>query len=44
MLLNLKRNVDDLLGVDEIDSFPSTFDPNFALMDTEELNVFIQQK
>jgi hypothetical protein len=26
------------------DSIPSTFDPNFASMNTEELNVFIQQK
>eukprot|EP00258_Populus_trichocarpa_P021175 XP_024437194.1 uncharacterized protein LOC112323393 [Populus trichocarpa] len=39
-----KEHADDLLGVDEIDSFPSTFDSNFAPMDTEELNVFIQQK
>ncbi|XP_052301372.1 uncharacterized protein LOC112325849 [Populus trichocarpa] len=39
-----KEHADDLLGVDKIDSFPSTFDPNFAPMDTEELNVFIQQK
>ncbi|XP_011048650.1 PREDICTED: uncharacterized protein LOC105142630 [Populus euphratica] len=39
-----KEHADDLLGVDEIGSFPSTFDPNFAPMDTEELNVFIQQK
>ena len=34
----------DLLGVDEIGSIPSIFDPNFAPKDTEELNVFIQQK
>ncbi|XP_061983055.1 uncharacterized protein LOC133702746 [Populus nigra] len=39
-----KEHADDLLGVDEIGSIPSTFDPNFASMDTEELNVFIQQK
>jgi hypothetical protein len=26
------------------DSIPSTFDPNFAPINTEELNVFIQQK
>eukprot|EP00258_Populus_trichocarpa_P037860 XP_024453879.1 uncharacterized protein LOC112326992 [Populus trichocarpa] len=39
-----KEHADDLLGVDEISSIPSTFDPNFAPMDTEELNVFIQQK
>ncbi|XP_061981452.1 uncharacterized protein LOC133701532 [Populus nigra] len=39
-----KEHADDLLGVDEIGSIPSTFDPNFAYMDTEELNVFIQQK
>ena len=26
------------------DSIPSIFDPNFAPMNTEELNVFIQQK
>ncbi|XP_061958962.1 uncharacterized protein LOC133680161 [Populus nigra] len=39
-----KEHADDLLGVDKIGSFPSTFDPNFAAIDTEELNVFIQQK
>jgi hypothetical protein len=39
-----KEHADDLLGVDEIGSIPSTFDPNFAPMNTEELNVFIQQK
>jgi hypothetical protein len=39
-----KEHADDLLGVDESGSFPSTFDPNFAPIDTEELNVFIQQK
>ncbi|XP_024467393.1 uncharacterized protein LOC112329121 [Populus trichocarpa] len=38
------EHADDLLGVDEIGLIPSTFDPNFAPMDTEELNVFIQQK
>ncbi|XP_061978670.1 uncharacterized protein LOC133699447 [Populus nigra] len=38
------EHVDVLLGVDEIGSIPLTFDSNFALMDTEELNVFIQQK
>jgi hypothetical protein len=42
VIVNLMN--DDLLGVDEIDSIPSTFDPNFAPMDTKELNVFIQQK
>jgi hypothetical protein len=40
----LKEHVDVLLGVDEVGSIPSTFDSNFAPMDTEELNVFIQQK
>ncbi|XP_061953601.1 uncharacterized protein LOC133676049 [Populus nigra] len=39
-----KEHADDLLGVDEIGLIPSTFDPNFAPMDTEEVNVFIQQK
>ena len=39
-----KEHADDLLGVDEIDSIPLTFDSNFASMDTKELNVFIQQK
>jgi len=39
-----KKHADDLLGVDKIGSIPSTFDPNFAPMDTKELNVFIQQK
>ncbi|XP_052305043.1 uncharacterized protein LOC112325050 [Populus trichocarpa] len=39
-----KEHADDLLGVDESGSIPSTFDPNFASMETEELNVFIQQK
>ncbi|XP_052303624.1 uncharacterized protein LOC18105520 [Populus trichocarpa] len=39
-----KEHADDLLGVDKIGLFPSTFDPNFAAIDTEELNVFIQQK
>eukprot|EP00258_Populus_trichocarpa_P030095 XP_024446114.1 uncharacterized protein LOC112325035 [Populus trichocarpa] len=29
-----KEHADDLLGVDEIGSIPSTFDPNFASMDT----------
>jgi len=32
------------LGVDEIGSIPSIFDLNFAPMNTEKLNVFIQQK
>jgi hypothetical protein len=40
----LKEHADVLLGVDEIGSIPLTFDSNFAPMDTEELNVFIQQK
>jgi len=40
----LKEHVDVLLGVDEVGSIPSIFDSNFAPMDTEELNVFIQQK
>jgi hypothetical protein len=40
----LKEHVDVLLGVDEVGSIPSTFDSSFAPMDTEELNVFIQQK
>ena len=39
-----KEHGDDLLGVDEIGSISSIFDPNFAHMDTEELNMFIQQK
>jgi len=39
-----KKYADDLLGVDEIGLIPSTFDPNFAPMNTEKLNVFIQQK
>jgi hypothetical protein len=39
-----KKHADDLLGVDKIGSIPSTFDPNFSPIDTEELNVFIQQK
>ena len=39
-----KEHADDLLGVYEIGSILQTFDPNFAPMDTEELNVFIQQK
>ena len=39
-----KEHADVLLGVDEIGSIPLTFDSNFAPMDTEELNVFIQQK
>jgi hypothetical protein len=38
------EHADDLLGVDEIGSIPSTFDSNFAFMNTKELNVFIQQK
>jgi len=38
----LNEHVDVLLGVDEIGSISSTFDSNFAPMDTEELNVFIQ--
>jgi len=39
-----KEHADVLLGVDEIGSIPLIFDSNFALMDTKELHVFIQQK
>nr|XP_034924027.1 uncharacterized protein LOC118056041 [Populus alba] len=39
-----KEHADDLLGVDEIGSIPSTFDPNFSFMETEELNMLIQHK
>nr|XP_034894178.1 uncharacterized protein LOC118033342 [Populus alba] len=34
-----KEHADDLLGVDEIGSIPSTFHPNISSMDTEEPNV-----
>ncbi|XP_034899368.1 uncharacterized protein [Populus alba] len=33
-----KEHADDLLGVDEIGSIPSTFDPNFSFIETEEPN------
>jgi hypothetical protein len=37
-----EENDDVSIGINEVGSIPLTFDSNFAPMDTEELNVYIQ--
>jgi hypothetical protein len=39
-----KENDDVSIGINEVGSIPLTFDSNFAPMDTEELNAYIQPK
>jgi len=39
-----EKNDDVLIGINEIGSIPLTFDSNFALINTEELNAYIQSK
>jgi len=39
-----EKNDDVLIGINEIGSIPLTFDSNFAPINTEELNVYIQSK
>ena len=39
------QEYDDVsIGINEVGSIPLVFDSNFALMDTEELNAYIQPK
>ena len=39
-----EENDDVSIGINEVGSIPLTFDSNFAPMDTEELNAYIQPK
>jgi hypothetical protein len=39
-----EENDDVSIGINEVGSIPLTFDSNFAPMDTEELNAYIQLK
>jgi hypothetical protein len=39
-----EKNDDVSIGINEVGSIPLTFDSNFAPMDTEELNAYIQPK
>ena len=39
-----EKNDDVLIGINEVGLIPLTFDSNFAPMDTEEFNAYIQPK
>ena len=39
-----EKNDNVLIGINEVGSIPFIFDSNLALMDTEELNAYIQPK
>jgi hypothetical protein len=39
---DIEENDDVSIGINEVGSIPLTFDSNFAPMDTEELNAYIQ--
>jgi hypothetical protein len=41
---DIQEHNDVSIDINEVGSIPLTFDSNFALMDTEELNAYIQPK
>ena len=41
---DIQEHDDVSIGINEFGSIPLVFDSNFALMDTEEVNAYIQPK
>ena len=41
---DIQEHNDVSIDINEVGSIPLAFDSNFALMDTEELNAYIQPK